>query len=159
MCATHTPRQVKEFHRIITLHLLFEYNKSADQPPIPQWKAASLVPSTARSPCQSSMPLIGSPWKQAAAASQLMRVWPQQQRTHCGPEVQREAAFWTGADGGHWEESGDGVGEAYFYTSPAIASRSEGFKWVNDMVFLSQGRVRITEKGKLEVGYRIFRVD
>jgi hypothetical protein len=39
------------------------------------------------------------------------------------------------------KKSGTEFGEASFYASPEIASRSEELKWVNDMVFLSQGRV------------------
>lgn len=48
--------------------------------------------------------------------------------------------------------------EAYSYTSPEIASRSEEPKWVDDIVFLSQGGVRVKENGKFEVSYGIFRV-
>ena len=57
------------------------------------------------------------------------------------------------------KKSGTEFGEACFYTSPEIARCSEELKWVNGMVFLSQGRVRIKENGKLEVSYRTFRID
>jgi hypothetical protein len=57
------------------------------------------------------------------------------------------------------KRAGTEFGQGYYYVSPHITSRSEGFTWVNDTVFLGQGRIRMREDGKLEVSYRIYKVD
>ncbi|PMD33523.1 hypothetical protein L207DRAFT_571648 [Hyaloscypha variabilis F] len=57
------------------------------------------------------------------------------------------------------KRSGTEFGEGYYYVSPKISSRMEEFKWVNETVFLGQGRIRMRPDGKLEVSYRIYKVD
>lgn len=57
------------------------------------------------------------------------------------------------------KRSGLEFGEGYYYVQPQIASRSPEFEWVNSHVFLGQGLIRLREDGKLEVAYRIYRVD
>ena len=54
---------------------------------------------------------------------------------------------------------GTEFGEGYYYTTPLITSRSEEFKWVNETVFLAQGLLRLREDGKLEVAYKIYKVE
>ncbi|OCK75054.1 hypothetical protein K432DRAFT_467415 [Lepidopterella palustris CBS 459.81] len=49
-------------------------------------------------------------------------------------------------------------GEEYYYTCPQISSRSEKFAWVNDCVFLAMGKLRVLEKGNMELQYRILKV-
>lgn len=49
-------------------------------------------------------------------------------------------------------------GQVYYYTTPKITSRSEEYVWVNDTIFVAQGRVAVKEPGKVTVAYRIFKV-
>lgn len=57
------------------------------------------------------------------------------------------------------KRSGTEFGEGYYYVSPKISSRMEEFGWVNETVFLGQGRIQMRPDGKLEVSYRIYKVE
>ena len=63
-------------------------------------------------------------------------------------------AVFGGQAGSSWE-----FGEEYLYVTPRVFSRSAEFGWVNDTVFLAQGKAKCFDDGKtVEISYQIFRV-
>lgn len=50
-------------------------------------------------------------------------------------------------------------GDVYYHTTPLLESRCKELAWVNKTVFVSIGKLSLTENGNIQADYRIFKID